>query len=145
MNIFRGALTALITPMTSDGSVDFEGFRKNVKFQLEQGIDVILEIEVQGAMKVRKLRPDALFVFIAPPSVNELRRRLHKRGTESEEVIEQRVAAAHEELTYADKYDYVIVNDALEDAVSDFFAVVRAEQLTVKAQSEFIDEVIKNA
>lgn len=112
---------------------------------LEKGINVILEIEVQGAMKVRKLRPDALFVFIAPPSVNELRRRLHKRGTESEEVIEQRVAAAHEELTYADKYDYVIVNDALEDAVSDFFAVVRAEQLTVKAQSEFIDEVIKNA
>ena len=102
---------------------------------LEKGINVILEIEVQGAMKVRKLRP----------SVNELRRRLHKRGTESEEVIEQRVAAAHEELTYADKYDYVIVNDALEDAVSDFFAVVRAEQLTVKAQSEFIDEVIKNA
>ena len=96
-------------------------------------------------MKVRQLRPDALFVFIAPPSVQELRRRLHKRGTEAEEVIEQRVSAAHKELTYADKYDYVIVNDALEDAVSDFFAVVRAEQLTVKAQSEFIDEVIKNA
>ena len=112
---------------------------------LEKGINVILEIEVQGAMKVRQLRPDALFVFIAPPSVQELRRRLNKRGTEPEDVIEKRVSAAAGELAYADKYDYIIVNDALEDAVSDFFAVIRAEQLSAKAQGEFIDEVIKNA
>ena len=112
---------------------------------LEKGINVILEIEVQGAMKVRESRPDALLVFIAPPSVQELSRRLHKRGTETEEVIAKRVAAAHEELTYAPKYDYIIVNDALEDAVSDFFAVVRAEQLNKKFMSEFIDEVLKNA
>ena len=112
---------------------------------LEKGINVILEIEVQGAMNIRKARPDALLVFIAPPSVQELSRRLHKRGTETEEVIEQRVAAAYEELTYAPKYDYIIVNDALEDAVSDFFAVVRAEQLNSKFQSEFIEEVLKNA
>ena len=84
-------------------------------------------------------------MFIAPPSVQELSRRLHKRGTETEEVIAKRVAAAHEELTYAPKYDYIIVNDALEDAVSDFFAVVRAEQLNKKFMSEFIDEVLKNA
>ena len=112
---------------------------------LEKGINVILEIEVQGAMKVRETRPDALLVFIAPPSVDELSRRLHKRGTETEEVIAKRVAAAYEELTYAPKYDYIIVNDALEDAVSDFFAVVRAEQLNKKFMSEFIDEVLKNA
>lgn len=112
---------------------------------LEKGINVILEIEVQGAMNIRKARPDALLVFIAPPSVQELSRRLHKRGTETEEVIEKRVAAAYEELTFAPKYDYIIVNDALEVAVSDFFAVVRAEQLNSKFQSEFIDEVLKNA
>ena len=112
---------------------------------LEKGINVVLEIEVQGAMNIRKARPDALLVFIAPPSVQELSRRLHKRGTETEEVIAQRVAAAYEELTYAPKYDYIIVNDALEDAVSDFFAVIRAEQLNSKYQSEFIDEVLKNA
>ena len=112
---------------------------------LEKGINVILEIEVQGAMKVRESRPDALLVFIAPPSVQELSRRLHKRGTESEEVIEQRVAASYKELTFAPKYDYIIVNDALEDAVSDFFAVVRAEQLNAKFQSEFINEVVENA
>ena len=112
---------------------------------LAKGINVILEIEVQGAMNIRKARPDALLVFIAPPSVQELSRRLHKRGTETEEVIEKRVAAAYEELTFAPKYDYIIVNDALEVAVSDFFAVVRAEQLNSKFQSEFIDEVLKNA
>lgn len=119
--------------------------KTEVDSYLDKGINVILEIEVQGAMKVRELRPDALFVFIAPPSVNELRRRLNKRGTETQEVIEKRVAAAVTELPYMDKYDYIIVNDALEDAVSDFFAVIRSERLKTSAQAEFIEEVIKNA
>lgn len=119
--------------------------KTEVDSYLEKGINVILEIEIQGAMKVRELRPDALFVFIAPPSVNELRRRLNKRGTETQEVIEKRIAAAINELPYMDKYDYIIVNDALEDAVSDFFAVIRSEQLKTSAQAEFIEEVIKNA
>lgn len=119
--------------------------KTEVDSYLDKGINVILEIEVQGAMKVRELRPDALFVFIAPPSVNELRRRLNKRGTETQEVIESRIAAAVTELPYMDKYDYIIVNDALEDAVSDFFAVIRSEKLKTSAQAEFIEEVIKNA
>lgn len=99
--------------------------------RINAGKNVILEIEVQGAMKIREIRPDALFIFIAPPSVQELRRRLHKRGTESDEVIEKRVAEAEKELSFSSKYDYVIVNDALEDAISDFFAVIRAEELKV--------------
>ena len=119
--------------------------KSEVDEYLEKGRNVILEIEVQGAMKVRELRPDALFVFIAPPSVKELRRRLNKRGTESQEVIEKRVAAAITELPYMDKYDYIIVNDALEDAISDFFAVIRSEKLKTSAQAEFIEEVMKNA
>lgn len=139
--------------ISEDAFLEYAGYcdhyygtlKSEVDPYLEKGINVILEIEVQGAMKIRKIRPDALFVFIAPPSVGELRRRLNKRGTETQEVIDQRVAAASTELTFADKYDYIIVNDALEDAVSDFFAVVRAEQLNVKAQGEFINEVIKNA
>ena len=96
-------------------------------------------------MKIKKIRPDALFIFVVPPSVNELRRRLNKRGTESQEVIEQRVSQAAREVSAAVDYDYVIVNDALEEAVSDFFAVVRAEQLKIDSRREFIDEVIKNA
>lgn len=112
---------------------------------LEKGINVILEIEVQGAMKIRQKRPDALFIFIAPPSVNELRRRLKKRGTEADDVIEQRVAAAAGEIAQAEKYDYIIVNDALEDAVSDFFAVIRAESLKTANSGEILNEVLKNA
>lgn len=102
-----------------------------VENKLNEGINVILEIEVQGAMKIRQLRPDALFIFISPPSVDELRRRLRKRGTESEDVIEKRVAQAERELKFVSEYDYNIVNAALEDAVSDFFAVIRAEQLKI--------------
>lgn len=113
--------------------------------RLKAGINVILEIEVQGAMKVMEKRRDALSVFIAPPSVGELRRRLNKRGTETQEVIDKRVGAALDELPYAANYDYIIVNAALEDAVNDFFAVIRAEQLKKSVQSKFIDEVIKNA
>ena len=113
--------------------------------RLNEGLNVILEIEVQGAMKIREKRPDALFIFIAPPSVNELRRRLKKRGTETDEVIEKRVSQAAGEIALAPKYDYIIVNDALEDAVSDFFAVMRAEKLRAEFSENTINEVLKNA
>ncbi len=113
--------------------------------RLNDGLNVILEIEVQGAMKIREKRPDALFIFIAPPSVNELRRRLKKRGTETDEVIEKRVSQAASEIALAPKYDYIIVNDALEDAVSDFFAVMRAEKLKAEFSENTINEVLKNA
>ena len=113
--------------------------------RLEQGLNVILEIEPQGAMKIRKKRPDALFIFIVPPSVGELRRRLKKRGTESDEVIEERVSKAAWEISQAEKYDYIIVNDALEDAISDFFAVIRGEQLKTQFSGNIIEEVLKNA
>ena len=112
---------------------------------LDKGIDVILEIEVQGAMKIREKRPEALFVFIAPPSVAELTRRLKKRGTETDEVIAERVSQAAGEIAAAEKYDYIIVNDALEDAVSDFFAVIRAEELKSENMGEILNEVLKNA
>ncbi|WP_173459710.1 guanylate kinase [Ruminococcus flavefaciens] len=113
--------------------------------RLQQGLNVILEIEPQGAMKIREKRPDAIFIFIVPPSVSELRRRLKKRGTETDEVIEERVSKAAWEISQAEKYDYVIVNDALEDAISDFFAVIRGEQLKVDYSGDIINEVLKNA
>ncbi|MBQ2265666.1 MAG: guanylate kinase [Oscillospiraceae bacterium] len=99
---------------------------------LENGRNVILEIEVQGAMQVRKLRPDAVFVFIAPPSVETLRERLVGRGTEPLDVIEERVAQAEREIGFAQQYDYIVVNDVLEEAISDFKAIVRAENCKVK-------------
>jgi len=112
---------------------------------LEQGKNVVLEIEVKGAMQIREKRPDALFIFIAPPSMAEIRRRLLKRGTETPEVVEERIAQATMELGYAQDYDYIIINDALEDAVADFFTIIRAEQLRAPFMSDHIDEVIKNA
>ncbi|MBE6865036.1 MAG: guanylate kinase [Ruminococcus sp.] len=113
--------------------------------KLNEGKNVILEIEVQGALKIREKRPDALMIFILPPSVSELRRRLKKRGTETDEVIEQRVSQAAREIEVASKYDYAIVNDALEDAISDFFAVMRAEKLKTQFSENTINEVLKNA
>lgn len=103
--------------------------RAEVEQMRETGKHVILEIEVDGAFQIRKLCPEAILVFTIPPSMEELRRRLRKRGTESEEVIEQRIARAKEELPLAKQYDYVVLNDALEDAVADFGAILRAETM----------------
>lgn len=118
--------------------------KKEVEQMRDAGRDVILEIEVEGAMKVRALCPDAVFLFIAPPSVEELRRRLNKRGTEAAEVIEERVSQAARELSYADRYDYIIVNGELEKAIQDFHTVVRAEKLRTKNGNK-IDEVLNHA
>ncbi|WP_462282836.1 guanylate kinase [Ruminococcus champanellensis] len=118
--------------------------KKEVEQMRDAGRDVILEIEVEGAMKVRTLCPDAVFLFIAPPSVEELRRRLNKRGTEAAEVIEERVSQASRELSYANRYDYIIVNGELEKAIQDFRTVVRAEKLRTKNGNK-IDEVLNHA
>ena len=118
---------------------------KEVKEQLDKCRNVILEIEVKGAMKIRKLCPEALFIFVVPPSLKELDRRLRKRGTETEEVIIQRVERAAEEIPYAVKYDYIIVNDGLEEAVEDFRSIVRAESFRAEFARELINEVMKNA
>ena len=100
-----------------------------IESHLAQGQHVILEIEVQGAMQIRSQRPDAVFVFIAPPSLETLRERLTNRGTETAEVIAERVAQAERELALMPQYDYCVVNDVLEDAVADFRAIVRAVEL----------------
>lgn len=113
--------------------------------KIDEGKNVILEIEVQGAMQIMKKCPEALSVFIAPPSVSELRNRLVNRGTESTEVIEKRVSEAAHEISFAEKYDYIIINDDLETAISDFKAVTRAYSLKAENQKNIIDEVLKNA
>ncbi|MBQ8927992.1 MAG: guanylate kinase [Oscillospiraceae bacterium] len=103
-----------------------------IEVHLNMGQDVILEIEVQGAMQIREKRPDASFIFIAPPSPAALRERLTNRGTEDAETIEKRVQQAEKELTCVDAYDYCVINDDLDTAVADFLAVVRAIELKVK-------------
>ena len=119
--------------------------KKKVVEKLEQGIDVILEIETNGAMQVKGVMPEAVLIFILPPSVLELRRRLNKRGTEEESVIEKRVKEAKDEIRRAFNYDYIIMNDELDKAIEDFEAVLKASKLTKENNKNMIEEVLKNA
>ena len=96
---------------------------------------MLLEIDWQGALQVKKLYPDVLGVFILPPSVDALRARLNKRGTDSDEVIARRLAGAGAEMIHAGKFDYVIINDDFERATADLISVVRASRLTFKSQA----------
>lgn len=93
---------------------------------LEKGIDVILEIEVQGALIVKQKRPDARLVFIVPPSFADLELRLRSRGSESCETIEKRLAKAKEEYAAADQYDYIVVNDQVEGAADELRSIIQA-------------------
>ena len=117
--------------------------RSYVEEQLENGKDVILEIEIQGALKVKEKCPDTLLVFITPPSAKELRRRLIGRGTESMEVIEQRLARAKEEAEGIDDYDCLIVNDDLESCVDELHSVIQNEKKKVARNGEFISKIRK--
>lgn len=110
-----------------------------------EGKNVILEIEVQGAMQVKQNCSDAILIFIMPPSLPELDRRLRKRGTEDDEVIAMRVSKAAEEIGHAHKYDYIIVNGELEKAIEDFKSVISAERHKAVYAEDFINEVLKNA
>lgn len=119
--------------------------KQEVDSNLEKGKNVILEIDVQGAMQIKKQRPEGVFIFMLPPSVKELERRLRKRGTETDDVIALRVAEAEGEIKQASKYDYVMVNAALEDAVEDFKTIVNAQMFKAERAENLIDEVLKNA
>jgi guanylate kinase len=98
-----------------------------VERELAAGNDVLLEIDTQGAFQVRKLCPDALMVFLLPPSYEDLERRLVHRGKDSPEVIRQRLEVAKRECLQADKYDYQIINDDLDEAVSRFDSIIEEE------------------
>jgi guanylate kinase len=106
--------------------------RDYIPKMLDEGKDVVLKIEVEGAINIRKLFPDCVLVFILPPSFDELERRLRKRGTETEESIKKRVDIAKIEMSFVKNYDYVIINEKIEDAVRDFGAIAEAEKLSVK-------------
>lgn len=108
---------------------------------LNQGKDVILEIDIQGALQIKKRFPDGVFVFIVPPSLDELSSRIYKRGTDSEEVIKKRLASATGELAYASEYDYIIVNDIAERATQKVLTVMEAERYRAARTYFIIDEI----
>ena len=111
--------------------------------QLEAGRDVILEIEIQGALKVKEKYPDTLLLFVTPPSAEELKARLVGRGTESMEVIEARMRGAIEEAQYMDSYDYLIVNDDLDICMEEMHQVIQAEHKKVNHCQKMIADIRK--
>lgn len=117
--------------------------RKFVMDKLEAGRDVLLEIDIQGALQIKKRFPEAVFVFIVPPSLDELSARIYKRGTDSEDVIKRRMASAAGELTYAAEYDYIIVNDVAEKAARKVLTIMEAERYRVVRTYFIIDRIRK--
>ena len=99
-----------------------------VKEKLQNGKDIILEIEIQGAMQVKKNMPECVMIFIAPPSLDELTNRLVGRGTETKEVIDLRVDTAKKELKFAKEYDYIVVNDEIEIATDKVLSIIKSEK-----------------
>jgi len=110
---------------------------------IAEGKEIIVEVDVNGARNIKKCREDAISVFILPPSYEELNRRLSARGTDAPEVIEKRMKAALDEIAEAVNYDYIVVNDDLNEAVEDFITIIRSDRLSIKRQNYLIDEVLK--
>ena len=98
-----------------------------VREKLDQGSEMVLEIEVQGAMQVKRKIPDAVFIFIAPPSYKALKDRLLSRGTEDKKTVNERLAKAHREVELAGEYDYIVINDEVDNAADRIMAIIRAE------------------
>ena len=115
--------------------------REYVEKQLSAGKDVILEIEIQGALQVKKKFPESLLLFVTPPSAKELERRLVGRGTESMEVIQKRLSRASEESEGIEAYDYIVVNDNLEVCVEELHSLVNAARRAPIRRDEFIKEI----
>ena len=115
--------------------------RKFVEDKLSQGIDVILEIEIQGALQIKEQYPDAVLLFVMPPSVAELEKRLRGRGTETEEVILQRLKRAKEESVGIEKYDYLVINDDLEKCTERLHSIIEAAHGAPSRNLDFIETI----
>lgn len=116
--------------------------RSFVEEEIAMGHDVLLEIDVQGAMRVREAYPSAVLVFIAPPSMGKLKSRLVGRGTETPEVIERRFQTAFSELEYMKNYDYIVVNDVLDVAISHMEHIVDAEKCRSERNEELVNKLL---
>ena len=109
--------------------------------KLDEGKDVILEIEIQGALNVKKMFPDTLLLFVTPPSAEELKKRLVGRGTETMDVIESRMDRACEEAEGMENYDYLIVNDSLDRCVEEMHSIIQGEHRRSSRNCEFMKEI----
>ena len=117
--------------------------KKYVLDKIKAGRSVLLEIDIQGAMQVKKRYPKGVFVYIVPPSLEILSKRIHARGTDSEEVIQSRLAQITSELSLAHQYDYIVVNDVLSDAVHKTCAIIEAEKCKLSRNEGQIQTIFK--
>lgn len=132
--------------ISKDGLVEYANYLDNyygtpveyVEKQLSEGKDVVLEIEIQGALKVKQKFPSALLLFVMPPSVAELKKRLEQRGTESLENIEKRLSRAREEAAGIESYEYIIINDDLDQCVRQLHSIITAAHAAPLRNREFI-------
>ena len=115
--------------------------RAYVEKKLNEGLNVLLDIEVQGALQVHEKMPEAVMIFFIPPSMEELERRLRSRGTDSDRKIEARLIRAREELEAATFYDYLIINDDVEVAANEFSSIITAENCKFDTRKNFLNEV----
>ncbi len=153
VNYFFKTVDEFKEMVDNDGVLEYAQFCGNyygtpkaaVLEKLSQGIDVVLEIETQGAMNIKKSYPQAVLIFILPPSVKELERRLKKRGTETDDVIAKRVGEASGEINKAYNYDFVLINDELELAIENFIHILKSHRFKIDNNKNTIDEVLKNA
>ena len=118
--------------------------RDYVENELEAGNNVILEIEIQGALQVKKLYPEALLLFVTPPTANDLKERLVGRGTETSDVIAQRLAISSQESQYMSGYDYLIINDQIEKSVEQVYAIISCEHFRTARNLDTIDMIQKD-
>lgn len=124
---------------------NFYGTPKDyVQEKLNEGKDVILEIEIQGALKVKEQFPDTLLLFVTTPNAQTLEERLTGRGTETEDVIRDRLSRASEEAQGMEKYDYLVVNDKLEDCVEEMHRIIQSEHFKASRNNEFINTIKKD-
>ncbi|HOQ36179.1 MAG TPA: guanylate kinase [Acetivibrio sp.] len=114
--------------------------KEYIETTVKEGYDCLLEIEVEGAANVKKAYPDCVLIFILPPSFEELKRRIEKRATEEPEIVAKRLERAREEMAYIENYDYVIVNDKIEDAVENLRSILKAEKLKLNRNRKMIEQ-----
>lgn len=112
-----------------------------VNKQLKAGKNVILDIEVQGALQIKEKFPDSLMIYVLPPSVDTLLQRLHSRGTENDEVIAKRIAQAKKEVAFIDKYEYLVINDDLDTAVKEMHDMIMSARYAVSRRKDMIEEI----
>ncbi|HPC99826.1 MAG TPA: guanylate kinase [Acetivibrio sp.] len=115
--------------------------KEYIESTIKEGYDCLLEIEVEGAANVKKTYPDCVSVFILPPSFEELKRRIQNRATEEPENVIRRLERAKEEMAYIKNYDYVIVNDKIEDAVESLRSILKAEKLKFNRNCKIIEQL----